>query len=795
MSYKRILVVLVLGFCFFGALGCYKYDGITVYFYSSDEVIAASIEQLELLPQPQKEGYIFEGWYFDQNYQNPFSQDKLKKLNEDIILYAKWSPIEYTINLYDESMEPINIKASFNSSVSLSNYCDLEGYKLIGYSELQKSDQVIYNDGFLMPARDLNLYVQKSPIQVSFETFGTDCIDIHIYNELRESNSLPIPVKDGYRFEGWYLDKGFDNKFDLNNFCPKENFILYAKWEAVYYKVDFLIDDNIQSIEYLEGSYITPPQIPFKRGYNFLGWYYNEQKFDFSQPISCDITLIAKWEPIVYKIDYHLNGGQALVNAVSQYTISFQDIALPTPKKSGYKFLGWYDAQDNLWTKIPAYTAQDVTLEARWQERQIQSIEILNLPQKLDYFLGEKIDITGLIIQANFDNGETELIDYTNQDLALSPIQEIIGKQIIRVSYQGVCDNFEILVNDIQIAYIQVTIAKTEYIEGQELDFDSVFVNVFYNNAKYESIKLKPQYLSDYDMSRLGKQNIIVNYMGLETYFEIEIKAKSLVKIKVNDYQKEYDYLEELNTQVELLLYYDNGTTDTKCLENAQIYGYDNTKAGNQTLTLVYNDNDKTMTCEFDITVLPPPKTIQEISICTYPKTEYILDEELDLSGGIIKVKYLYSHYYPDEYIFLDSENVSITGFDSSKEADRLKLTVNYKGAVCEYYIKVTDYYGAMFDFFQTQEGYIITGLKINSPTIIIPAMYKGRPIIQIQTFALWIPAKIEELIIQSRTHTLFIGYFALEDHSTNVFIYCDQSYVLWENLYDYQNLNIIYSN
>lgn len=44
------------------------------------------------------------------------------------------------------------------------------------------------------------------------------------------------------------------------------------------------------------------------------------------------------------------------------------DLSDAVPTRKGYKFLGWYDENDNLVTKIDASVAHDVTLTAKWEE-------------------------------------------------------------------------------------------------------------------------------------------------------------------------------------------------------------------------------------------------------------------------------------------------------------------------------------------------------------------------------------------------------------------------------------------
>ena len=39
----------------------------------------------------------------------------------------------------------------------------------------------------------------------------------------------------------------------------------------------------------------TAPQDPTRDGYTFDGWYLDGEKYDFSTPVTEDITLVAKW--------------------------------------------------------------------------------------------------------------------------------------------------------------------------------------------------------------------------------------------------------------------------------------------------------------------------------------------------------------------------------------------------------------------------------------------------------------------------------------------------------------------
>lgn len=127
-------------------------------------------------------------------------------------------------------------------------------------------------------------------------------------------------------------------------------------------------------------------EIPSKKGYNFLGWYLNEEKYTSESFIlEADTVLDAKWEVITYSITYDPNGGE-LSNKIDSYTCE-DEITLPVPTKEGYKFLGWDDLG---LMKIEKGTTGDLELVAKWGIGEYSITYNLNggvLNDKIDKFL------------------------------------------------------------------------------------------------------------------------------------------------------------------------------------------------------------------------------------------------------------------------------------------------------------------------------------------------------------------------------------------------------------------------
>jgi len=106
-------------------------------------------------------------------------------------------------------------------------------------------------------------------------------------------------------------------------------------------------------------------------GYDFVSWY---EDIAFTKPITQidsgrtgNITLYAQYTLERYDIVYNLNGGR-LSGSYDKDFDSEHSVTLPTPKRAGYTFAGWYtDAQfTNGIVNIPKGTKTAVAVYANW---------------------------------------------------------------------------------------------------------------------------------------------------------------------------------------------------------------------------------------------------------------------------------------------------------------------------------------------------------------------------------------------------------------------------------------------
>lgn len=95
------------------------------------------------------------------------------------------------------------------------------------------------------------------------------------------------------------------------------------------------------------GTKIEKPEDPERKGYVFGGWYKDinyTSEWDFDKDVlgNTSIVLYAKWEVLISKITYDLNGGEFPNTNIPYEYKSGERVVLPTPTRKGYQFLGWY---------------------------------------------------------------------------------------------------------------------------------------------------------------------------------------------------------------------------------------------------------------------------------------------------------------------------------------------------------------------------------------------------------------------------------------------------------------------
>ena len=263
-------------------------------------------------------------------------------------------------------------------------------------------------------------------------------------------------------------------------------------------------------------------------------------------------------------------------------------------------------------------------------------ISVKTLPTKTSYYTGDKLDTSGLVLTAKYNDGKTETITtgYTCTPTALNTA----GTQAVTVNYNGFTTKFNVSVTQTKATNISVATKpiKLSYFVGDTLDTSGLVLTENYNNGDIKTIT------SGYTctptvLETAGTQTVTVKYGSNTCTYTVDVTPVVATGVAVSTLPTKLSYFvgDTLDTSgLVLTETYNNGKTV------AVTDGYTCTPtvletAGTQTVTVTYGEHS----CTFDVVVTPVVAT--EIIVSKTPdKVTYYTGDTLDLSGLELTVSY-----------------------------------------------------------------------------------------------------------------------------------------------------------
>jgi uncharacterized repeat protein (TIGR02543 family) len=262
--------------------------------YVRPQIIPAGDTAEPPAEEPARFGYEFVDWYDDEDLTSLY--DFTSPVDDHIILYAKWDPITY---------------------------------------------QVLYDT----PGAD-----PPHPV-LSIHTFGVS------------RNLASAPTRQGFKFWYWEADGNIyqDEQEVLDLISIQNGSITYITLKAVWRLAEFTVTFNlmgggppIDPVQVDRGDTISDPDADIDRviksnrlGHTLEGWYeslaHPDELWDFDKDeVFGNTTLYAKWEPIIYTVQYRPNGGGGEMFSHSyKFGIPEKLRTNPFTPLAGQIFAGW----------------------------------------------------------------------------------------------------------------------------------------------------------------------------------------------------------------------------------------------------------------------------------------------------------------------------------------------------------------------------------------------------------------------------------------------------------------------
>jgi len=209
----------------------------TVLFINPDDgsvVDSKKVKSGEMVPvitDPEKNNYVFGGWYKEEELINPW-RFKYDTVTGDLALYARWIPenTTFSVKFISENVTVSSYMVTVGQ-LAAAPLISKTGYRSDGwYTEEEFIHEWDFNDSVL---DELNLYIKWiiNQHEVTFASNGGTPVPGAVTVEYGAKIDDPGTVtKADHTFIGWYKDEDCNEPWDFNNDTVLKDITLYAKW-------------------------------------------------------------------------------------------------------------------------------------------------------------------------------------------------------------------------------------------------------------------------------------------------------------------------------------------------------------------------------------------------------------------------------------------------------------------------------------------------------------------------------------------------------------------------------------
>ena len=210
---------------------------------------------------PTKEGYIFDGWYFDLNDSVDAKVEFTFNDHEDLVLYARWIKI---------------ITITFNDGNSVIKTINVHNGDILEFPEEPQKDHYTF-DGWYIGEEKISLDA-LTKIDNSVELVAKWIVDTYEVSYFIVGNQKPIEIervdynslangpkanleRDGYYFDGWYTNEACTDSFDLTKEKIEADISLYGQYVELTNNVEILQIVGANEAVYLKASFVNGYEI------------------------------------------------------------------------------------------------------------------------------------------------------------------------------------------------------------------------------------------------------------------------------------------------------------------------------------------------------------------------------------------------------------------------------------------------------------------------------------------------------------------------------------------------------
>jgi len=345
------------------------------------------------LPTPTYSGYTFQGWFTAAEGGNFVNASSKIITAGDHTLYAQWiktdsKNITITFNANGGSVDRPSKIVTTGGAYSVLPIPTRAGYTFDGWYTAASGGTKVNSGTTVTASSNHTLYAHWEGMGVacSLDTNGGYCNTGWIAVTVGKAYSIlpeaPAIHRDNYDFTGWYTAaEGGTLVTNTTIVAATGDHKLYAHWTNAQYTLTFDANGGScgtasKTVAYTE-TYGTLP-VPTKTGADFVGWFTEAnggtqiRETDLVS-ITKNTTVYAHWTASKVTVSLNANGGAVSpLEHVTYYSHTYGvKTALPTPTRTGYKFLGWFTAMsggEQVKNDTVVTNPANHTIYAQWEQ-------------------------------------------------------------------------------------------------------------------------------------------------------------------------------------------------------------------------------------------------------------------------------------------------------------------------------------------------------------------------------------------------------------------------------------------
>lgn len=344
---------------------------------------------------PTRLGYIFDGWYTDETYQNEFTETTMPA--KDLTLYAKWEPddINYFLVLRKEGADGKWSQTTETRTGETDETVPIDPAKFL--TEAENSIYTIPKPmSYKVNAEDggtvsISYARKRYKLTYNLNTADAAWVSDPGVKSYRLGAALKLLTQSyvtraGYTFDGWYTDANCTTAFTATT-MPDHDVTLYAKWTAqggISYTVEHYqqnVTDDEYTLAETESKTGATGQLTAAGSKSYPG--FTAPQSITQQIVKGDGSTVVQvyYTRNEYTLTYNLNGSGAswTDSAENKFHTDRYGAGVTHPSandlsRAGYAFGGWYT--DEACTSGNEFTAttmpaENTPLYAKWNAGEV----------------------------------------------------------------------------------------------------------------------------------------------------------------------------------------------------------------------------------------------------------------------------------------------------------------------------------------------------------------------------------------------------------------------------------------